>query len=67
MKEFTFNILVRIQEYSFFRAARHTMAMLMPIAVVGSYFKVLNHLVAVVMPACRLQLVYYKLMRYLLH
>lgn len=44
MKEFTFNFLVRIQEYSFFRAARHTMAMLMPIAVVGSYFKVLNDL-----------------------
>ncbi len=45
MKEFTIDIVARIQEFSFFRATRHTMAILMPIAVVGSYFKLFNDLI----------------------
>ena len=45
MTECTINFIARLQEFSFFRATRRTMAMLMPIAVVGSYFKLLGDLI----------------------
>lgn len=37
--------IVKIRECSFFKAAQRTLVMLMPIAMAGSYFKLLHNLV----------------------
>ncbi len=45
MINFAANFVLKIRQCTFFRAVQRTLVMLMPIAVIGSYFELLNELV----------------------
>lgn len=45
MINFTVKIISKIRQFSFFRAAQRTLIMLMPVALIGSYFQLFNDLV----------------------